>query len=70
MRKRNRQTAHSDWEIVEKQGRILGYPSCVRVGRGSDEIDQLGSWARAVTPKLPVNAEEAKCYHRTDQSMH
>ena len=65
MRKRNRQTAHSDWEIVEKQGRIHGYPSRVRVGRGSDEIDQLGSWAGAVTPKPPVNAKKAKCYRPT-----
>ena len=44
-----------------KQGRIHGYPSRVRVGRGSDEIDQLGSWAGALTPKLLINAEKAKC---------
>ena len=49
-----------------KQGRIHGYPSRLRVGRGSNEIDQLGSWAGAVTPKPPVDAEKAKCYRRTD----
>ena len=38
------------------QGRMHGYPSRVRVGRGSDEIDSLGSWAGAATPKPPVNA--------------
>ena len=40
-----------------EQGRIHGYPSRVRVGRGSDEIDQLDDWAGAVTPKPLVNAE-------------
>ena len=35
--------------LKKKQGRIHGYLSRVRVGRGSDEIDQLSSWARAVT---------------------
>ena len=50
-----------------KQGRIHGYPSCVRVGRGSDEKGHLGSWPGAVTSKPPVNAEKAKCYQRTDQ---
>ena len=39
----------------------------MRVGRGRDEIEQLGSWAGAVTPKPPVNAEKAKCYRPTDQ---
>ena len=43
----------------KKQGRIHGYPSRVRVGRGSDEIDQLNGWAEAVTPKTPVNAEKS-----------
>ena len=33
--------------------------SRVRVGRGSDEIDQLDSLAGAVTPKPPVNAEKS-----------
>ena len=33
--------------------------SRVRVGRGSDEIDQLNGWAGAVTPKPPVNAEKS-----------
>ena len=42
-----------------KQGRIHGYPSRVRVGRGSDEIDQPSSWAGAVTPKPPVNAKKS-----------
>ena len=55
--------------IVGKQGRIHGWPSRVRVGRGSDEIDQLGSWAGAVTPKPPVYAEKAKCYRPTDRPM-
>ena len=50
-----------------KQGRIYGYPSRVRVARGSDEIDQLGSWAGAVTPKPPVNAEKAKCYQPNER---
>ena len=34
--------------------------SRVRVGRGSDEIDQLDSLAGAITPKPPVNAKKAK----------
>ena len=42
-----------------RQGRIHGYPSRVRVGRGSDEIDQLDDLAEAVTPKPPVNAEKS-----------
>ena len=33
--------------------------SRVRVGRGSDEIDQLDGLAGAVTPKPPVNAERS-----------
>ena len=45
--------------LPRKQGRIHGYPSRVWVGRGSDEIDQLNSWAGAVTPKPPVNAEKS-----------
>ena len=39
--------------------------SRVRVGRGSDEIDQLDSLAGAVTPKPPVNAKKSKAL-RTD----
>ena len=46
-------------ERLIKQGRIHGYPSCVRVGRGSDEIDQPSSWAGAVTQKSPVNTEKS-----------
>ena len=38
----------------------------MRVGRGSDEIEQLESWAGAVTPKPPVNAEKAKCDRPTN----
>ena len=38
----------------------------MRVGRGSDEIDQLDGWAGAVTPKPPVNAEKAKRDQRMD----
>ena len=41
------------------RGRIHGYPSRMRVGRVSDEIGQLDSWAGAVTPKPPVNAEKS-----------
>ena len=52
---------------LKKQGRIHGYPSRMRVGRGSDEINQQGSWAGAVTPKPPINADKAKCYRRTDR---
>ena len=37
------------------------------MGRGSDEIDQLGSWAGAVTPKPPVNVEKAKCHRLADR---
>ena len=46
-----------------------GYPSRVRVGRGSHEIDQLDGWAGAVTPKPPVNAEKKQCVTdgRTDR---
>ena len=33
--------------------------SRVRVGGGSDEIDQLDGLAGAVTPKPPVNAEKS-----------
>ena len=40
--------------------------SRVRVGRGSDEIDQLDSLAGAVTPKPPINAEKSKVL-RTDR---
>ena len=52
--------------ILLKQGRIHGYPSCVQVGRGSDEIDQPSSWAGAVTPKPPVNTKKAKHDGPTD----
>ena len=38
----------------------------MRVGRGSDEIDQLDSLAGAVTPKPPINAEKSKVL-RTDR---
>ena len=30
--------------LTEKQGRIHGYPSCVRVGRGSDGEGHWGIW--------------------------
>ena len=39
----------------------------MRVGRGSDEIDQLSSWAGAVTPKPPVNVEKAVTDQPTDR---
>ena len=51
---------------MKKQGRIHGYLSRVQVGRESDEINQPSSWAGAVTPKPPVNAEKAKCDGPTD----
>ena len=51
----------------DEQGRIHGNPSCMRVGRGSEEIDQPSSRAGAVTPKPPVNAEKAKCFQPTDR---
>ena len=35
--------------LATQQGRIHGYPSGVRSGRGSDEIYQPSSWAGAVT---------------------
>ena len=41
----------------------------MRVGKGSDEIDQLSSWAGAVTQKPPVNAKKAKCYRQMEQPM-
>ena len=53
--------------LSEKQGRIHGWPSRVRVGRGSDEIDQQGSLAGAVTPKPPINVKKAECYRLTDR---
>ena len=49
--------------LSKKQGRIHS----VQAGKGSDEINQLGSWAGAGTPKPPVNAEKAKCYQPTDR---
>ena len=35
----------------QKQGRIHGYPSCVRVGRSSAGEGHLGIWAGAVSSK-------------------
>ena len=45
-------------EFSSEQGRIHGYPSRVRVGRGSDEFEQPSSWAGAVTPKPTVNTKK------------
>ena len=42
------------FDIHGKQGRIHGYPSRVRVRRGTD-------WVGAVMRKLPLIAEKAKC---------
>ena len=42
-----------------KQGRVHGYRSRVRVGRGRDRKDYLSNWAGAVTRKLHVNAKES-----------
>ena len=49
---------------LEEQGRIHGYPSRVRVGWGSDEINQLGSWAGAVTPKPPKTLKKQSVTNR------
>ena len=38
--------------VWTKQGQIHGYPSCVQVGRGSDEGHQ-GIWVGAVRFKCP-----------------
>ena len=43
--------------LQEKQGRIHGYPSRARVGRGSDRKADPNIWAGAVTRKSPVNAK-------------
>ena len=51
---------------LKKQGQIHGYPSRKLVGRDSYKMDQLGSWAEAVTPKPPENAEKANYYRLTD----
>ena len=45
-------------EKKSKQGWIHGYPSRLRVGRCSDEIDQPSSWAGAVTLKLPKKVNQ------------
>ena len=58
-----------DWykgSAAEKNKAVYTSRSRVRVGRGSDEIDQLDGLAGAVTPKPPVNAEKSKVL-RTDR---
>ena len=43
-----------DWPSYEyKQGRIHGYPSRVRVGRGHN-LGQWNIWAGAIRPKTPL----------------
>ena len=54
-------------KLSKEQGRIHDQLSRVRLGRGSDEIDQPSSWAGAVTSKPPVNAEKAKRDGQTDR---
>ena len=41
------------WWALVKQGQIHGYPSCLRVGRGSDREGHWSIWARAVSSKMP-----------------
>ena len=43
------QESFSTIALVLEQGRILSYPSRVRVGRGSDRKDHLSIWAEAVS---------------------
>ena len=51
---------HHRTERFVKFDAVLHHDLCyVRVGRGSDEIDQPSSWAGAITSKPPVNAEKA-----------
>ena len=49
----------------KKQGRIHGYPSRVRLGRGSDGEGYRGVWAGAGSSKTLKNAEKVK-WGRTD----
>ena len=49
-----------------KQGRIHGYPSRVRVGRGHN-LGQWNIWAGAIRPKKNIKAEKVECDRRTDQ---
>ena len=39
-----------------KQGRMPVYPSCMRVGRGSDRKGHWGIWAWAVSSKLSISS--------------
>jgi len=52
--------------VQNKQGRIHSYPSRIRVGKDSDEIDQLGNWAGAVTPQTTRKRQKSKVFS-TDQ---
>ena len=67
LKKKKTNSRYLEKPSANKQGQIHGWQSRVRVGRGSDEIDQLGSWAGAVTPKPPINVEKAKCHRPTDR---
>ena len=46
--------------FIIKQGRIHGYPSRVRVGRGSDGEDHWGIGAGAVSSKRSVTPKKVK----------
>ena len=52
--------------ISKKQGRIHGYPSRVRVGRGCYWGYQI-IWAGAVRQKIAKTPKKVKCARRTDQ---
>ena len=53
---------------VVKQGRIHGYPSRMRVGRGHNWGHQI-IWAGAVRPKTTKKQKIVKCDGRTDGRM-
>ena len=53
--------------VMYEQGRIHVWPSCERVGRGSDEIGQPIIWAWTMIEKPLVHIEKAKCDRLKDQ---
>ena len=50
----------------EKQGRIHGYQSWVRVGRGNNKMANPSIWAGALKQEPPVRAENVNEDRRTD----
>ena len=55
------------WELLNstdvcfnKQGRIQGCPSCLRVGRGTDKKVHKGIWAETVSSKKLRNADKVE----------